>query len=60
MEILQGGFFQMKPAEIKQLEQNRIARILQQIGFFRYQKRTGAFRTWRYCKHLNADIIVPP
>ena len=50
IDILTSGPFRLSASEIRQVEQNRVARILKRLGFDRYQKRIGDERMWRYLK----------
>lgn len=48
LEILTSQTFHLSPLEIRQVEQNRVSRVLKRLGFMRYQKRVGEERIWRY------------
>jgi Virulence-associated protein E len=50
MDILTGFGFMLKAGEIRQTEQNRVARILRKFGFYRF-RASDANRTWKYRKH---------
>lgn len=56
-EILTGGKFTMRPSDIGQIEQNRVARVLKRLGYERYQQREGLARFWRY-KLVSGDRAV--
>jgi hypothetical protein len=46
--IMTGKHFNMRAVEMTQASQNRIAHILNKLGFTKYRKRNGPFLEWRY------------
>jgi putative DNA primase/helicase len=46
-EVLESAL-EIPPSKQTQIEQNRVAACLRQLGFERYQKRDGKRRLWRY------------
>jgi predicted P-loop ATPase len=57
MEILTSPPLLVPERDVGQVQQNRVARILQKLGFIRYRAREGENRFWRYRRQDQWDLV---